>query len=103
MTNKAEIINYLQAIKPVLAQDGIERIGLFGSFANGKADDYSDIDIVVKFEDDFLQKRDAWAYFEVLDKLKSMVRAKFHTGCDVFDVNSSSHMAKSVEREAAYV
>jgi len=103
MTNKAEIINYLQAIKPVLVQDGIERIGLFGSFANGKADGYSDIDIAVKFEGDFLQKRDAWAYFEVMEKLKNMIRTKFNTGCDVFDVNSNSYIAKSVEREASYV
>ena len=103
MPNKIEIIDYLKTLKPELKRDGIGAIGLFGSFANENADKYSDIDIAVRFEDDFLANRDAWAYFEVIEKLKNMLRNRFHTGCDVFDLNASSDIAKKVEKETCYV
>lgn len=103
MTDKTEILGYLKTIKPELRQEGIESLGLFGSFARDEANVNSDIDIVVKFENDFLQTKDAWAYFEAIDELKSLISQKFHTGCDVFDIDSRSHIAKTVAIEALYV
>ncbi len=47
--NQSEIITFLQAHKDELAQRfGVVSIGLFGSFARGKAREDSDIDIAIE-------------------------------------------------------
>ena len=73
MLQKSEIIDYLKSIKDKSAEDGILKIGLFGSYANDVADLHSDIDLAVKFDDKFLQTHDAWAYFDAINKLKSAI------------------------------
>ena len=44
------IIDTLSKNKMKLCSFGVKRIGLFGSFATGQANDKSDIDFVVEFE-----------------------------------------------------
>ena len=44
---KEAILAYLSELKPSLEKDGIQKIGLFGSYAKGYAGEDSDIDIVV--------------------------------------------------------
>lgn len=49
--DKEQIIALLQQNLPSLAaRYGVKRISLFGSYAKGKPDDASDIDLVVEFE-----------------------------------------------------
>jgi predicted nucleotidyltransferase len=51
MINKEAIVTRLQASYPYLrAEYGVKRIGLFGSFASGTADETSDVDMVVEFQ-----------------------------------------------------
>ena len=44
---KETILAYFSEIKPSLERDGILKIGLFGSYGKGYADENSDIDIVI--------------------------------------------------------
>jgi predicted nucleotidyltransferase len=46
---KQHIIAKLQAYKVQIRALGVERIGLFGSFAQGNPDDNSDVDLLVDF------------------------------------------------------
>lgn len=47
----ARVIQLLRANRDYLrAEYGVSRIGLFGSVASGKGDEYSDVDIIVEFE-----------------------------------------------------
>jgi uncharacterized protein len=51
MLEKDKIIQLIQESQPYLASEfGVSRIGLFGSYANGKANANSDIDLVIEFE-----------------------------------------------------
>jgi uncharacterized protein len=51
MLNRETIIKQLRESYPFLsAEYGVKRIGLFGSFARGIADENSDIDMVVEFQ-----------------------------------------------------
>jgi uncharacterized protein len=48
---RESILNQLRESYPFLtAEYGVERIGLFGSFARGSAEETSDIDVVVEFQ-----------------------------------------------------
>lgn len=47
--NRDEILEYIRQHKEELLQFGVEKIGLFGSYARGDNTVNSDIDILVKF------------------------------------------------------
>jgi len=51
MLTKERIFAMLREQNPHLAREfGVRRIGLFGSFAKGQANEASDIDLIVEFE-----------------------------------------------------
>jgi predicted nucleotidyltransferase len=100
---KSSIITFLKDIKNELASDGISSIGLFGSFARGDANVYSDIDIAIKKESDYLDKRTAYDYFAEVSKIKSLLYKKFHRNSDIFDLDSNSSMKNEIMKELIYV
>lgn len=51
MLTKEIIVQQLREKHPYLTSEyGVKRIGLFGSFAQGTADEASDIDVIVEFQ-----------------------------------------------------
>jgi len=98
---KDEILKYLQAIYPRLKSDGIEKIGLFGSFAKDSSDIFSDVDIVIKSGDIFLQKHKGMDAFLYLEGLREELSKKFGRRVDICD--ESGLKDKRVVKEAIYV
>ena len=101
--NKSNIINFLHEIKAELIDDGISTIGLFGSFARDEAGVYSDIDIAIKKEQDYLSKRTAYDYFDEVSKIKNLIKKKFHRNSDIFDLDSNSSMRDEIMKDLIYV
>lgn len=61
MITKAEILNKLHELKPVLYRDySVREIGLFGSFSDNSFTEDSDIDLLVEFE-----KPVGWKYLSL--------------------------------------
>ncbi|RLA79606.1 MAG: hypothetical protein DRG78_12640 [Epsilonproteobacteria bacterium] len=100
---KENIIEYLKELKKELLSDGIISIALFGSFATNKQSVYSDIDIAILKEKDFLKYKSSYNYFDIISKIKSKIKTKFHRNIDVFDLDSNSELKKSIEKELLYV
>jgi hypothetical protein len=101
--NKLSIVAYLQEIKSELFHDGISKIALFGSFARDEANVYSDIDIAIQKEKNYLDTRTAYEYFDEISKIKQMIRKKFHRNSDIFDLDSNSSMKQSILKDLIYV
>lgn len=61
MYTQAQVLDFLKTNKPHLQkQYGIQKIGLFGSYAKGTQTPQSDLDIVLEFKegtDELLEKR----------------------------------------------
>ncbi|MEA1919288.1 MAG: nucleotidyltransferase domain-containing protein [Campylobacterota bacterium] len=102
-TTKTEIITFLKEIKSELAQEGITTLALFGSFARDEASVYSDIDIAIQKDKNYLSTRSAYEYFDVVAKVKSLIEKKFHRNSDVFDLDSSSSMRETILKDIIYV
>ncbi len=100
---KENILRYLGDIKSDLSQNGIARIGLFGSYARGEDTLYSDIDIAIQKEDGYLNRRSAYDYFDEIANIKRLVSRQFNRNSDVFDLDSASSMKKLVLKEIIYV
>jgi len=100
---KTNILKYLLEIKSELTKNGIFEIGLFGSFSRDEATVYSDIDIAIKKEQNYLKKRTSYEYFDELQKIKTLIRKKFHRNIDIFDLDSDSSMKKTIIKDLIYV
>ena len=100
---KKEIIIFLTEIKKQLLDAGISRVALFGSYARDEAGIYSDIDIAIKKEKNYLQTRSAYEYFDLVADLKQLLREKFHKNSDVFDLDSNSSMKNTIMKDIIYV
>ena len=51
MPTKEQIVKLLREKYPYLAAEyGVKKIGIFGSYAKGRPDETSDVDIIVQFE-----------------------------------------------------
>ena len=100
---KDDILEHLKNIKQELQHDGIVALALFGSFAKNTQNVYSDIDIAISKDKDFLRDKDAYFYFELVNKLKNTLRKKFHRNVDIFDLDSNSELKNSITKELCYV
>lgn len=103
MPTQKDVLTFLTTIKPQLQKDGIEQVGLFGSYAKNNATLTSDIDIAIKLNKNYLDKNDVWNYFNEINKIKEMVYNKFQMKSDVFDLDSCSSLKDKIEKEVLYV
>jgi len=98
-----EIFDILKEFKDSSKNRFFSKIGIFGSFARGDDDIYSDVDIVVKVDEDALNKYDVWEYFETIRELKKIILDRLNLNSDIFDIESSSSILDSVKRDVVYV
>jgi len=97
---KEDILVYLSSIKDELAQHGISKIGLFGSFAKGTADLYSDIDIIINTTPKFVKAFDGVTGFLFLEDLRVRLEKQFHRHVDICDEAGLKHT--SIMKESIY-
>ncbi len=100
---KEKIIDYLKELKPELKAYGVEQLALFGSFATDKQNIYSDIDIAIRKESNFLKHYTAYDYFTLVEMIKNNILKHLHRNSDVFDLDSDSTFKESIKKEMIYV
>jgi predicted nucleotidyltransferase len=72
METPQDIEDKIRAVKPYLKDEfGIDKIGYFGSFANGNYGEDSDLDVLVAFN-----KKIGWKFFDLKDYLESVLERK---------------------------
>ena len=98
-----EILNYLKSFKSSSKNRIFTQIGLFGSYAKNSADKYSDIDVAVRIDPQYLREHDAWDYFDALKKIQDGLMEKFHLKSDIFDLDSVSPFKNKIEKDIIYV
>ncbi|MCF6308908.1 MAG: nucleotidyltransferase domain-containing protein [Sulfurimonas sp.] len=101
--DKSSILDYLKELKPLLNNRGISVVGFFGSFAREENSVYSDIDVAIKKEKDYLTVKSGYDYFNDIEFLKNLIRKKFHRNIDIFDIDSNSNMKNDILKDMIYV
>ena len=94
---REQIIADLKLRKPEFAKRfGVERLGLFGSFARNDASPKSDVDIVVQFADP-----DLFALVHIKEALES----DFNRSVDIINYSTSMNgfLKSRIAQEAVYV
>ena len=79
----------LKKLKQKFIKDGIEIIGIFGSFAKNKNDEFSDIDIAYKIDYDLFFKKyqDGFSQILKLQEIKENLENSFHKKVDFVPLN----------------
>ncbi|MGB5942275.1 MAG: nucleotidyltransferase family protein [Leeuwenhoekiella sp.] len=73
MLTRQELFDKLRELLPELQQRfGVEKIGVFGSFARGDANEESDIDVLVIYRD----RPQGWSYFSLAPYLEGIFNKK---------------------------
>ncbi len=105
MTKKEEILSYLSTIRAKLAQDGIEKLGLFGSYADDSAVWGSDIDIVMNTTPRFLEVHPGWEALQTIEDFRSSLSRHFGgVRVDICDLSGLSETKKEkLLKSAIYV
>lgn len=100
MLTKDEILKHLsESSEYLLAEYGVQKIGLFGSFAIGRAGEHSDIDLVIDFDRPIGLK-----FIELIDYLERLLgrRVDVLTPAGINGIRRSS-VAKSIVESIVYV
>ena len=97
---KESILEYLKELK---TNSIFKEIGLFGSYAKDSFDGFSDIDIAVRVDKDYLKTHDVWDYFDAIKSIQQSIQKKFHLKSDIFDLDSISPFKEQIMRDIIYV
>jgi len=89
-----KIIMALEENKSKIQKVGVKKIGLFGSYAKGKENKNSDVDILIEFESVDFDK-----YFFILKLLEKLFQKKV----DLVIEKDLKPELKYVKKEATYV
>jgi len=99
--SKEYILNILKEVKPKYQKEGIDILGLFGSYAKDTADEFSDIDIAYKLDYEKMSQQQNKDVFRVLlriDGIRKELQKKLKRKVDfVPDKN------KKILKEIIYV
>ena len=79
-----ELIKKLQELKPVLKEDGITLIGIFGSFARNEQTEQSDVDILYDIDNPkaFAKRFGGFGAFTRLEELKGFIAKSLNSKVD---------------------
>ncbi|XPV69337.1 MAG: nucleotidyltransferase family protein [Halarcobacter sp.] len=97
---KEEILNKLKELKPIYQKEGLEIVGIFGSYAKDSNTDYSDIDIAYKLDYEKFSKKYIGGFSKLLriDSIKDELQSIFKQPVDfVPDTN------KKIMKDIVYV
>ncbi|MCR8711147.1 nucleotidyltransferase family protein [Aliarcobacter butzleri] len=94
---KEEILNKLKELKPIYQQEGLEIVGLFGSYAKDNETEYSDIDIAYKLNYEEFSKKYVGGFSKLLriDSIKDELKSIFKKEID-FVPDSNKKILKDI-------
>ncbi len=90
----------LKKFKEIYLCEGFELVGLFGSYAKGYEDDFSDIDIAYKIDHDAFFKDNAFKKLLRIEEIKKELEQNFHKKVDLISLNgNNSQLNKNIKKE----
>lgn len=87
-------------------QEGFEIIGIFGSYAQGNANKYSDIDIAYKVDYSTFDRRYKGGFSKLLriEEIKDELQKLLHLKVDLISMNSNNiRFKEKIEKDMLYV
>jgi predicted nucleotidyltransferase len=87
-----QVFDALQTFKKQYESDGVYIVGLFGSYAQGRNDAFSDIDIAYRIDHKLFSEKykDGFSKILRLEEIKHSLEQLFHKKVDFVSLDSSN-------------
>jgi predicted nucleotidyltransferase len=104
MLKQKEIVDYLQQYNAEKLPSGIQLVGLFGSYARGTQDSYSDVDITYRIDHDIFYKDNAFKKLIALEEIKKELECALHHRVDLIPADTNNVLLKrSLQKEQIFL
>jgi len=101
-----QIIHKIVELKPKLKEEGIEILGIFGSYARGDYSDQSDVDILYQLDNPqkFAREHDGWGAFGKLAEVKELLAHTLNKPVDFVSKEGLNSVGKKyILKDLVYV
>ena len=101
-----DILKLLKEYKLRYAKEGLKLVGLFGSYAKGSDDQYSDVDIAYKLDREKFSKKyqDGFSKILRIQEVEESLAKAFHKKVDLVSLDShNSIFLEHIKKEMIYV
>lgn len=100
MNTKNEILKNLTMLNKKYQNTGFKISSLFGSYARGTQDSFSDIDLTYSIDHEKFYKDDAFAKLAKIEEIKVELEKRFHTKVDLIPSNTKNTLIQeSLKKE----
>ncbi len=99
MNTKNEILKNLTLLNEKYQNTGFQIASLFGSYARGTQDSFSDIDLTYIIDHDRFYKDDAFAKLAKIEEIKNELEKEFHTKVDLIPSNTKNTLIQESLKE----
>lgn len=94
------IIDILHSYNNRLKNDGFKIMGIFGSYARGTEDIFSDIDLTYRIDHNIFYKDDAFAKLAKIEEIKKDLERIFHKRVDLIPADTKNRLIReSLDQE----
>jgi len=83
--NKNIILTKLKDMQPTFKKEGVNLLGLFGSYSRDEAKEDSDIDILIETTSEFSKMNRGFSAYSKLNELKFLLQNTFDRNVDIVD------------------
>jgi predicted nucleotidyltransferase len=100
------ITSKIGEMKNKYQHEGFNIIGIFGSFAQNSADDFSDVDIAYSIDYDTFNRNFKGGFAKILriEEIKEDLQTMLHLKVDLISLNSSNDTFKqNIQKDIVYV
>jgi len=100
MNTKNKILKNLTMLNEKYKDSGFKIFSLFGSYARGTQDTFSDIDLTYSIDHNKFYKDDAFAKLAKIEEIKNELEKEFHTKVDLIPSNTKNTLIQeSLKKE----
>lgn len=92
MNTKEEIVKNIELLNKKYQDSGFRIFSLFGSYARGTQDMFSDIDLTYSIDHNKFFKDDAFAKLAKIEEIKNELEKKFRTKVDLIPSNTKNKL-----------
>ncbi|MEA3499185.1 MAG: nucleotidyltransferase domain-containing protein [Campylobacterota bacterium] len=79
------ILTKLKGMQPIFKKEGVNLLGLFGSYSRDEAREDSDIDILIETTPEFSKMNRGFSAYSKLNELKTLLQDTFEREVDIVD------------------
>lgn len=90
--NKENILEVLYQYNNSHKNNGFKFVSLFGSYARGTQDMFSDIDLTYKIDHDLFYRDDAFAKLAKIEEIKHSLESTFHKKVDLIPIDAKNYL-----------